>query len=569
MFFPGLLFTRDSAIFSTGETCTKINQERGGRYRFVMKTHSFEKLIQAMERPDFYPHPAPGLEVRDTHISKVFLAGDLVYKLKKPLDLGFLDFTSLEKRLYFCRQEVALNRRLAPDIYLDVVPIRFDNRTYRLDGPGDIVEYAVKMRRLPENRTMAHLLETGDIRQVEIRTLAGKLVRFYDRPHERPPGEALGTWEVVFQNCAENFSQTADSAGRLFDARLFKIVRSASLAFLRRHRSLFDERVRSGKVLDCHGDLRTDHIYFVEDKVRIIDCIEFNQRFRYEDMASDLAFLAMDLDARGYSSIARDLLAEIVRQTGDADLYVLIGFYKCYRAMVRFKVACIRIEEPDVTEPEISRLRAGIEKHLNLAYEYALGFTRPVLWVVCGMPASGKSTIAAEIGRAFGIFVLQSDAIRKNLFAAAPKDPSRQAFESGIYTRGATALTYGRMFLMAQEIIEKGNSVVLDATFSTRHFREEAVRLAKDMDAAVFFVECRAPDDMLKKRLARRDVQPSLSDARLIHFDAFLKGFEPLTEIPPEQHILVHTEKPIQECMSRILLNEYVTPPNGNSPGTL
>lgn len=531
-----------------------------------MDFHTFEKLVQAMACPDFYPHPAVDFEIRETHISKIFLAGDLAYKLKKPLDLGFLNFTTLEKRRHFCRQEVKLNRRLAPDVYLDVVPICLENKTYHLEGPGDVVEYAVKMRRLPEHCTLSHRLETGGIHKTQIHALAGLLARFYDRPHEPAPEADLGTWATVSKNCMENFTQTADVAGQLFDERLFKIVRSACLDFMKRHRPLFDKRVQSGKVLDCHGDLRAEHIYFIDDQVRIIDCIEFNQRFRYEDMASDLAFLAMDLDARGHSKTAQDLLAEIAHQTGDADLFVLLGFYKCYRAMVRLKVACIRVRETDVTEPETSQLHTEIEKYLNLAYEYAVGFTRPVLWVVCGIPASGKSTIARQIGRAFGISVLRSDAIRKELFAASPMDPSRQAFESGIYTRGATALTYGRMFLAAQEEIEKGNSVVLDATFGTRHFRKEALRLAADMDATIFFVECTAPDKILKKRLARRESRPSLSDARLVHFDSFRKGFEALTEIRPEQRILVDTGNPVEECMNRILFNEYIVPPDGVSP---
>ncbi|MDA8136486.1 MAG: AAA family ATPase [Desulfobacteraceae bacterium] len=531
-----------------------------------MGFHTFEKLVQAMASPDFYPHPADSFEIRETHISKIFLAGDLAYKLKKPLDLGFLNFTTLEKRLHFCSQEIKLNRRLAPDVYLGVVPICLENETYHIEGPGEVVEYAVKMRRLPERSTLSHMLETGRIHKGQVHALAGLLAGFYDRPPEPAPEADLGTWATVSKNCMENFTQTADLVGQLFDERLFNIVRSACLAFLKRHRPLFDKRVRSGKVLDCHGDLRAEHIYFMDDQVRIIDCIEFNHRFRYEDMASDLAFLAMDLDARGHSETAQDLLAEIARQTGDADLFVLLGFYKCYRAMVRLKVACIRVRETDVTEPETSRLQAEIETYLNLAYSYAVGFTRPVLWVVCGIPASGKSTIAGQIGRAFGISVLRSDVIRKELFSASPADPSRQAFESGIYTRGATALTYGRMFLRAQEEIEKGNSVVLDATFGTRHFRKEALRLAADMDATIFFVECTARDKVLKKRLARRESRPSLSDARLVHFDDFRKGFEALTEIGPEQRILVDTENPVEECMNRILLNEYIVPPDGLSP---
>jgi uncharacterized protein len=535
--------------------------------RIAMEAHVPEKLFQQMEKPDFYPHPARSVDVRETHISKVFLVGDVVYKIKKPLNLGFLDFTTLEKRKYFCHREVVLNRRLAADIYLDVVSICLENGAYRLGGPGRVVEYAVKMRRLPEAASMARLLDENRIHEKEISALAHVLAAFYDRPEadsaaeDDPPADGFGTWKAVRDNCRENFTQTAGFAGTLFDEGLFKIVRAAVMAFLQRRKSLFEKRVRSGKIRDCHGDLRTDHIYFIDDGIRIIDCIEFNKRFRYEDVVSDLAFLAMDLDARGHGHIARPLLTEYVRRTRDADLFVLIDFYKSYRAMVRFKVGCIRVNEADVSETEKTRLLSEIKNYLNLAYEYAVGFTRPVIWVVCGMPASGKSTIAEKLSRTFDILIFQADVIRKQHFASVSADLSHLGFEQGIYSKGVTALTYGRLLLLAQETLENGNSVVLDATFSARHFRKEALRLAAEMDATIFFVECTAPEEVLKTRLIRRESQGGVSDARIKHFDAFRNGFEPLDEIRPDQRIVVHTQKSIDECLGRILYNEYIAPP--------
>jgi uncharacterized protein len=531
-----------------------------------MNPHTPENLFRQMAAPDFYPHPADAVDIRETHISMVFLAGEFVYKIKKPLDLGFLDFTTLEKRLYFCRQELALNRRLARHVYLDVVPITLSNGVYHLAGDGPAVEYAVKMQRLSDDWAMSNLLEQGGIHQQHIHALSDVLARFYAGPGAPEQAAQFGSWEVVSANCAENFSHTAGFAGKLFDDRLFKIVRSAMTAFLQRRKPLFEKRLRSAKIKDCHGDLRTDHVYFTDNGVQIIDCIEFNPNFRYGDIASDLAFLVMDLDGRGHGGAGHALLTDYVGRTGDADLFALIDFYKCYRALVRFKVDCIRIMEKDVSAPEKARLLSEIEKYLNLAYGYAVGFSRPVLWVVCGMPASGKSAIAERLGQAFGIRVLQSDMIRKTCFASESENLSHLGFESGIYSRGATALTYGRMFLAAQEEIEKGNSVVLDATFGSRHFRVDALQLSADMDANIFFVECAASDDVLKKRLMERETRPSLSDARLAHFDAFKKGFEPLDEIRAEQKMTVNTEKPINECMARILLNEYTAPPKGSHP---
>ncbi len=531
-----------------------------------MESHVPARLFQQMAQPGFYPHPARSVEIRETHISKVFLAGNRVYKIKKPLDLGFLDFTTLEKRKYYCEQEVVLNRRLASDVYLDVVSICLENGTYRLGGTGTVVEVAVKMRRLPEAASMARRLDEDRIHAKEISALAQVLAQFYARTatdmhaDAEPPGDGLGTWAAVRENCRENFTQTAGLAGTLFDERLFSIVRSTTMAFLQRRKPLFDQRVRSGKVRDCHGDLRADHIYFTADGVRIIDCIEFNQRFRFEDVASDLAFLAMDLDFRGHGHVAGPLLTEYVRRSQDADLFVLIEFYKSYRAMVRFKVSCMRIQEPDVSEAEKNRLRSDIETHLNLAYGYAVGFTRPVIWVVCGLPASGKSTIANALGRTFDIPVFQADVVRKQHFASISADLSHLGYEQGIYSRGVTALTYGRLLLLAQETIEKGNSVVLDATFSARHFRTEARRLAADMDANIFFVECVAPEAVLKKRLIRRESDAGVSDARVTHFDAFRNRFEPLDEIRPDQRMVVHTENTTDACMGQILYNEYIAP---------
>ncbi|MFO8113314.1 MAG: AAA family ATPase [Desulfosalsimonadaceae bacterium] len=517
------------------------------------------EMFKQMGRPDFYPHPASTVEIRETHISKVFLAGEFVYKVKKSLNLEFLDFTTLENRRYFCLQEVSLNRRLTEDVYLGVVPITFDDGVYRLDGGGPAVEYAVKMRRLPEDCTMAHLLEVDGLHQEEINRLADVLVAFYDRPEEKQQAERFGTWEIVSANCDKNFAQTARYAGKLFDGRRFAIVRAAVKAFLRRRKSLFDQRLASGKIRDCHGDLRAEHIYFVDNRIQIIDCIEFNPCFRYEDVASDLAFLAMDLDSRGKTATASSLLMEYVHRTEDADLFVLIEFYQCYRAMVRFKVNCIRAMAPDVAEAEKTHLLDEIEKYLDLAYGYAARFTRPVLWVICGMPASGKSTIAEQLGEVFQIPVLRSDMIRKQNFASPDADLSNTAFERGIYSKGMTALTYGRLLLLAQDHIEKGSSVVLDATFGARHFRREVLRLAEDMDASIFFVECIAPEAVLKKRLAARKSGSLLSDARISHFDAFCQSFEPLDEIHPDQHIVVDTEKSIHECMARILYDEYMT----------
>ncbi len=523
----------------------------------VMEMDRQAEVFQAMERPDFYPHPVTTIEQCETHISKVFLTGAYVYKIKKPVNLEFLDFTTLEKRQYFCHQEVILNRRLTRNVYLDVVPITFKDGQYYLSGPGDPVEYAVKMRQLLDGCSMVHLLRKGKIEAEALDELACMLSRFYSQAHSGGHLNTFGSSEIVSANCEENFRQTEMFVKTIIDERMYQIVRTATRSFLRKRQELFEHRIKNEKIRDCHGDLRTGHIYFT-DGIQIIDCIEFNERFRYGDITSDLAFLAMDLDYGGYPQIAHALLKAYVRYTKDHDVYLLLDFYKCYRAFVRVKVNCFRLHEGNLGEQETDRLLKETRQYMDLAYRYAVQFSRPTLWVVCGMPASGKSTIAKELARTLGVKVFRSDVIRKELFALQPDEHTDVSFEQGIYSKGASSLTYGKLLLLAQEEIENGYCVILDATYSTRHQRGEVLRLAKDMNTNLMFVECICPEAILKERLLKREAVSSVSDARLRHFEQMKARFESLNEVRDDMHISVETERPLEESMEYILSQDYV-----------
>ena len=523
-----------------------------------METQRQAEIFQAMQKPDFYPHAVTTIRQRETHISKVFLTGTYVYKIKKPVNLGFLDFTTLENRRHFCHQEVALNRRLARKVYLDVVPITFMDNRYQLEGPGQPVEYAVKMRQLPDDRSMVRLLRKGEIDKEALQGLARILASYYGQAPTDSRINTFGSWETVWANCEENFRQTEMFVGRILDEHMFQIVRAATRSFLRRWQELFEHRIENDKIRDCHGDLRSGHVYFA-DGIQIIDCIEFNERFRYGDITSDLAFLAMDLDYEGYPQIAHSLLKDYVAFTRDQDVFVLLDFYKCYRAFVRVKVNCFRLEEGDLDEHERGKLLTDTYQYMDLAYRYAVQFTRPTLWVVCGMPASGKTTIAKELAKTLGVKVFRSDVIRKELFALKPYERMDVPFEEGIYSKGASSLTYGKLLLLGQEEIERGYSVILDATYGSRHERSEVLRLAKDMDTNLMFVECTCPEAVLKKRLVRRDATASVSDARLRHFEQIKARFEPLSEVRDEKmYIGVDTERPLEESLEHILSQDYV-----------
>jgi aminoglycoside phosphotransferase family enzyme/predicted kinase len=514
------------------------------------------EIFQAMEKPEFYPHPVTRIKIRETHISMVFLTGAYVYKIKKAINLEFLDYTSLSKRKFYCLQETALNRRLSDDVYLGVVAITRKNGCYFLNGPGDVVEYAVKMRQLPEQRSLVRLLRRAKIDQKAISQIALKLSKFYEHAPIGGKTSAYGTWETIRTNCEENSRQSEPFAGTVIDDRMFRVVRAATCSFLNRRKVLFEQRVNRGKIRDCHGDLRSGHIYLT-DGIQIIDCIEFNERYRYSDITSDLAFLAMDLDYEGFPNAAQHLLDCYVRYADDPDVFVLIDFYKCYRALVRAKVNCLRLANGALGQPQKKRLLKETDRYLNLAYKYAILFTRPTMWVICGMVACGKSTIAKKLSEITNIGVLHSDLIRKDLFGMKSEDVMDVPFEVGIYSKGASSLAYGKLLLLAQEKIEKGSSVILDATFSKRRQRREALRLAEDMDANIVFIECIAPVRVIEARLLKREDDACVSDARLHHVKQLMSQFEPFQDIADQTHIRIDTQKPVKENMTKILSYDY------------
>jgi uncharacterized protein len=518
-------------------------------------SHHLEAIIQWMLRPGFYAHPVDSVSLQQTHISLVFLAGPRVYKIKKPVDLGFLDFRTLEQRAHFCRREVELNQRLTRGVYLGVDPITFHEGIYRIGGgSGEIVEYAVRMRRLPADKTMQCLLAQGRLKAADIDELARVLSRFYQEAATGPAIDALGALEMVRYNCQENFDQTLEFTGRYIDARQHQIVRAAVSAFLDHRRELFETRVAQHKIRDGHGDLRSGHVYFEPDGMQIIDCIEFNERFRCGDVACDLAFLCMDLEYQGYAAAAASLVAGYVRHSGDTAVYGLLPFYKCYRAMVRTKVDCMRLRQGGLQTREERMLREQARRYMELAYRNALVFSRPRIWVVFGMIAGGKSTVAQALSDSLGVAVFNSDVVRKQLFRDRPGAVSGPvAFAQGIYSAEATALTYGKLLLTAQEEIDRGRSVILDATFSRTRHRDEARRLAHDMDAAVRFVECRGPENLIAERLRQRGQQATVSDARLTHLAEFKARFQPADEIPSAEKIVIDTSTPLLENIIRIL----------------
>ncbi|NCD26184.1 MAG: hypothetical protein EOL86_11425 [Deltaproteobacteria bacterium] len=508
----------------------------------------FDSVCLAMADPAFYPHPINRLEIRQTHISTVFLTGEWVYKLKKPRNLGFLDFRRLSDRKLFCEREVVLNQRLTSGVYQGVVGIRQDeNGNLALHGNGRIIEYAVKMAQLPDESSLAARLEDGHVTDEDISALGRVLAVFHDQAETSADIDAFGEPDLIRTNMEENFTQTAPFVSEHMNPAHWEFVRQVCRAFWNTHHNLFRNRIDHGKIRDGHGDLRAEHVYF-HHGIQIIDCIEFNQRFRYGDVALDLAFLVMDLEHLGHPEIASRLLSAYARATHDPEIHALLDFHAAYRALVRLKVACLSLNQ--AAPGGHAALLANINSYLSQAREYAMLFGRPVLWVFLGLPASGKSTLARMVAQALDIRLFQSDIIRKQ----DPDFPSDGVapFQSGKYHPVLKNRVYAKLLNLAHDELKRGQSVVVDATFSSHQWREAAMDLARDRDAGLVFVECACSVDTIRQRLSQRETTPGTSDARLIHLEAMLAHYEPFT--PPRPHIRIDTDLPVEQCLHDILI---------------
>ena len=326
--------------------------------------------IDSLMNPEAYDHPASEVQLVQTHISYVLIAGDFVYKFKKPMDFGFLDFSTLEKRAHYCLQEITLNRRLCPETYLERVAVTLGSGGFLLDGGGEIVEYGVKMRRLREERMMGRVLAAGALTDTHLDQIVDTLVPFYESAEVNDEIRSYGRAEAVAVNVVENFEQTESFVdGPALRREQFDGIRAYALEVLK-HEDRFNKRIADERIRDCHGDLYSANIC-LDDKVYIFDCIEFNDRFRYSDVAGDIGFLAMDLDLHGLDNLADHFVARYVERSGDQGLLDLIAFYKCYRAYVRGKINLFTAADPGVDPETATGCTEQAKRYFQLAERYA------------------------------------------------------------------------------------------------------------------------------------------------------------------------------------------------------
>ena len=356
-------------------------------------------LVQDLLRPEAYPHHPQRVELAQTQMSFVFLTGELAYKVKKPVDLGYLNYTTLEKRHHFCQQEVALNRRLAPQAYLGVVGIVQEKGHHFVEREGEAVEYAVKMRQLPRERMLDYLLRAGQATPSMLERVGEIVARFHRQAATSPQISTFGSMEAITTNAEENFSQTRERVGHTIPRERYDAIVDYTRSFLKQRTGLFQRRVAGGRIRDCHGDLHAAHIC-LEDGIPIYDCIEFSDRFRYSDVASEVAFLAMDLDRYGRPDLARAFVSAYLRVSGDGEMAELLPFYLCYRAYVRGKVEGFKLADPHIPTPEKAAARSAARHYLDLSYLYTRGGRRPRGRITVGLVGPGKTARAPARVRA-------------------------------------------------------------------------------------------------------------------------------------------------------------------------
>ena len=458
--------------------------------------------IEAMRRAEFYPGAPADVRLVQTHISYVFLAGEEVYKVKKAVRFAFLDFSTLARRRFFCEEEVRLNRRLAGDVYRGVVAIVRRGDGFALapiEAPA-AVDYAVHMRRLPAERALSALLERGAVTPALIEHLAVHLARFHAAAENGPELAAAGDPTRIAALLARDGTEVAALHGETISAADDAAILAWCAAALRRHEALLRRRQREGRIRDGHGDLRAEHVYSLTDgALVIVDCLEFDATLRQRDVAADLAFLVMDLDAHARPDLAARLVAAYATAAADPDLPELIPFYACQRAYIRGKVDSLTARATEVEPAARAAARDSARRLFALAYRYTWSDARALV-VITGLSGSGKSTLAAALAARTGLVHLNSDETRKRLAGLAPT--ARGGAE--LYAPPRSAATYAALYDGAAATLATGRGVIVDATFQRRVDRDAARAVAARAGAPLLFVECRADEAEIRRRLAAR-----------------------------------------------------------------
>ncbi|WP_339490475.1 bifunctional aminoglycoside phosphotransferase/ATP-binding protein [Pseudomonas sp. EL_65y_Pfl2_R95] len=511
-----------------------------------------QALIEALQNPALYPHPVDSFQVIETHISWVLLTGEYAYKIKKPVNFGFLDFTDLSAREHFCTEELRLNQRLAKGLYLEVVTISGSADAPNFSAEGPVIDYALKMRQFPQEQMLSEIQARGELSEAHIDALAEQIAHFHLSAPQVPQDHPLGTPEAVMAPVMQNFEQARAMLSDKADLQQLDALQAWAETSFDRLKPLLAKRKTEGFIRECHGDIHLGNITMLDGKVTLFDCIEFNEPFRMTDVTADVGFLVMDLEDRGLKCLARRFVSNWLEHTGDYASLELLNFYKAYRAMVRGKVSLFRLgqEQSAVQRKVILR---QYRKYAALAESYSSIPSR-FLAITHGVSAVGKSQVAMRMVEALGAIRLRSDVERKRLFGEQT-DANKGKQNQGIYDQDASIATYQRLHEIADAALHAGFPVVIDATYLKHEQRQAAMQIAEETGVPFLILSCNAPTEIIAGWLKQRQHEgQDPSDATMSVVEAQLANREALTttERVNEQCIETNDSASLDSLVARI-----------------
>ena len=498
-----------------------------------------QTLLNALQDPALYDHPVSAFTLMETHISWVLLTGDFVYKVKKPVNFGFLDYSTLEQRAHYCAEELRLNQRLAPDLYLDVIAVRGSEDAPSLSGDGPIIEYMVKTRQFRQQDLLGNLQQAGGLTPAHIDSLAATLAGFHQRIAPAAQDAPWGEPEQVHAPVAQNFEQIRPLLSDAKDlAQLEQLEHWAHTTFQRLIPQLA-QRKADGLIRECHGDIYLDNVTLIDGQVTLFDCIEFNDAFRWIDIMSDVAFMAMDLEDRGLPELSRRFVNAWLEHTGDYTGLAVLNYYKAYRAMVRAKVALLGLGQADVSAQVREQVLARYHGYTALAESYTQ-IPQRIGLLTHGVSGSGKSTLSSQLVSRLGVIRVRSDVERKRLL---PK-PASAADQAALYGPDLTRKTYTRLQELVTQILAAGYSVIVDATHLRREQRQMIRQTIEMQGVPCLILHCQAPLDTIEIWLSERQRQgadPSDADIHVVRTQ--LEQREPLDEQERQITLSVTTDQ--------------------------
>ncbi|MFQ6023914.1 MAG: AAA family ATPase [Acidiferrobacterales bacterium] len=514
-------------------------------------------MIQSLQHSEIYDHEVRRFAVIETHISWVLLTGPYAYKIKKPVDLGFLDFSTLDKRRFYCHEELRLNRRLAPRHYVDVIAITGTPQAPALNGEGPVIEYAVKMVQFPQEAQLDRVAARGALEKHHIDQLAAKLVAFHSNIEIAAPDSVYGNPERIQRVVLENFERVLSDLRNKTDINQLQKLKSWAEQEYSKQQDYLSIRKQNGFIRECHGDMHLRNMALLDDELLIFDCIEFSEDLRWIDVVSEAAFLMMDLDDRGHPELARRFLNAYVEHTGDYEGLKVLRYYLTYRAMVRAMVDNIRAHQSRIGGQEKHKVMDECRSYIALAEQYTR-VEQPTLFIMHGFSGSGKTTVAQALLESEFVVRVRSDIERKRLHGLAPDARTRAEVGSKLYTADATQRTYARLADLAGGLLESGFTVMVDAAFLKQVQRDMFRVLAERVKVSFIILDCQTSDEILLQRVLNRERKSrDASEANAAVLTHQLATHEPLSDREKDCTVMIDTTRGLDKAQVAAVLRGH------------